>query len=236
MRAWASLVVFLLAGAAPAQPPAESAAALLAQMRAACGGAAWDRVEGWHETGRVDLPGGMSVPYEAWHSMRSPPTALYVNRIDGRIVRQSGYDGAVRWQAGPDGRVQRESDPAALRRARRDAWLSNFGWLLPDRLPAALRLLGRRDHNGRSYDVLEAIPEGGDSVELWVESDSRRVGRLVAGSEHAELRDYRDFAGICAATAAPQDDGDPAHAVIIHVETVETGPVDPARFAPPPGP
>jgi hypothetical protein len=127
MRACALAVILVLAGPAAAEPPDAPTAALLAEMREACGGGAWDRVEGWHETGRVELPGGMSLPYEAWHSMRHPPTATYVNRIEGRIVRQSGYDGAVRWPAGADGRGMRETDPAALRRARRDAWLSNFG-------------------------------------------------------------------------------------------------------------
>jgi hypothetical protein len=236
MRAWLLSPFAFLAAAALAQPgaaPDPEVAALLAGMRAACGGDAWDRVEGWHETGRVDLPGGISLPYEAWHSMHNPPTALYVNRVDGRIVRQSGYDGAARWQAGPNGQVRSETDPEALRRARRDAWLSNFGWLLPSRLPARFELLGSRDHDGHSYDVLRATPEGGDSAELWIDRDTSRVARLVAGAEQAELSDYRDFAGVCTATLGRQGDGDPAHAIVLHVESVETGPVDPARFAPP---
>lgn len=233
MRACALAVILLVAAPAAARPPDAATAVLLAEMRAACGGAAWDRIEGWHETGRVELPGGMSLPYEAWHSMRHPPTATYVNRVEGRIVRQSGYDGAVRWQAGADGRVRRETDPAALGRARRDAYLSNFGWLLPARFPAAFRLLGPREHAGRSYDVVEVTPEGGDSAELWVDRDSRRVARMVAGPEQAELSDYRVFSGVCTPTTGRQGDGDPAHAIVLHVESVETGPVDPARFAPP---
>lgn len=233
MRACALALILIIGSSAVAAPPDAPTAALLAQMREACGGAAWDRVEGWHETGRVDLPGGASLPYEAWHAMRHPPTALYVNRIEGRIVRQSGYDGSTRWQSGADGRVMREADPAALRRARRDAWLSNFGWLLPDRFPAAFRLVGPRAHQGRSYDVVEATPEGGDSAELWVDRETRRVARMVAGPEQAELSDYRDFSGICTPTLGRQGDGDPAHMIVLHVESVETGPVDPARFAPP---
>jgi hypothetical protein len=242
MRAAAAVIIAFLAGCAQpsATPPAARlappVAALLAQMRAACGGAAWDRVRGWHETGRVELPGGAVLPYEAWHSMRAPPTAVYANRVDGRIVRLSGYDGRVRWQAGPDGRVTFETDPAALRRIRRDAYLSSFGWLLPARFPATFVLLGVRRHEGRRYDVLEVTPEGGDPAELWIDRETRRVARLVTGAEHAELSGYRFFSGVCTPTLGRQGDGDPAHDVDLHVERVETGPVDPARFAPPPAP
>lgn len=217
----------------PVAPPDPRVRTLLAEMRAACGGDAWDRVRGWHETGRVDLPGGVSLPYEAWHGLGSPPTAAYVNRVDGRVVRQAGYDGSVQWQVGPDGQVAVATDAAALRKRRRDAYLSSFGWFFPGRVPAAFVLLGSRDHGGRSYDVLQVTPEGGDSAELWVDRETRRVGRLVAAPEYAELSDYRTFAGVCTPTVGRQGDGDPAHALVIHVEGVETGAVDPGRFAPP---
>jgi hypothetical protein len=228
------LAMAFLFGALASQPAhAETPEALLAQMREACGGPAWDRVGGWHETGRLDLPGRPGIPYEAWHSMQQPPTAAYENRIGGQIIRRSGYDGTVAWQAGPDGQVIVNRDPVALRRSRRDAYLSNFGWFLPDRFPATFEMLGRREHEGRGYTVIRVTPEGGDSAELWVDPGTHRIGRLVAGNEHAELSDYRDFAGICTPTTGRQGDGDPAHTIILHVENVETGPVDAARFAPP---
>lgn len=234
MKALALLVAAALAGCATARPAATPAspAALLAAMRAACGGDAWDRVEGWSETGRVDLPGRPGVPYEAFHSMRAP-TMLTRNRIEGRIVRQSSYDGAVGWQAGPDGAVRIERDPAALRRMRRDAYLSSFGWFVPTRMPAQFALAGVETRDGRVFDVLRITPEGADSFDLWVDRATHRVGRIVAGREYAELSDYRDFAGICTATTGRQGDGDPAREIVLHVETVEIGPVDAAMFSPP---
>jgi hypothetical protein len=105
--------------------------------------------------------------------------------------------------------------------------------LLPDRFPAVFRLLGPRDHQGRRYDVVAVTPEGGDDAELWVDRETHRVARMVAGPEQAELSDYRVFSGVCTPTLGRQGDGDPAHTIVLHVERVETGPVDPARFAPP---
>lgn len=224
------------APATPAAPPARPAPvdahALLTEMRAVCGGDAWDRVQGWHETGRVDLPGQPGVPYETFHSMRAP-TMVSRNAVEGRIVRQSGYNGELGWRAGPDGAVRIERDPAALRRMRRDAYLSSFGWFLRDRMPAVFGLNGYQTRDGRTYDLLRVMPEGGDSFDLWVDRATRRVARIVAGNEHAELSDYRDFDGVCTATTGRQGDGDPAHEIVLHVEAVTTGPVDPAIFAPP---
>lgn len=225
--------LFAAAALAAATPNTDvEAAALLAQMRAACGGAAWDRVEGWHETGTVDLPGRPGIPYETFHSMREP-TMVTRNRIEGQIVRQSGYDGSVGWRAGADGQVQVERDPAMLRRMRRDAYLSSFGWFLPDRMPADFVLAGVETRDGRTFDVLRITAEGADSFDLWVDRATRRVGRIVAGDEYAELSDYREFDGICTATTGRQGDGDPAHEIVLHVETVETGPVDASVFEPP---
>lgn len=228
------LVALLSLASLAAQPPAPSPEALLAEMRAACGGDAWDRVEGWHETGRVDLPGRPGVPYETFHSMRAPTMATR-NRIDGRIVRQSGYDGSVGWQAGPDGAARVERDPAALRRLRRDAYLSSFGWFLPGRMPARFALTGIEARDGRTFHVLRIAPEGADSFDLWVDRVTHRMARIVAGNEYAELSDYRSFAGVCTPTTGRQGDGDPAHEILLHVETVETGPVDVSLFAPPAG-
>lgn len=228
------MLSLLLAAALAAQAPAAPADAdtLLNEMRAACGGDAWDRVQGWHETGRVDLPGRPGVPYETFHSMRAP-TMVSRNRVEGRIVRQSGYNGELGWRIGPDGAVQLQRDPAALRRMRRDAYLSSFGWFLRDRMPAGFGLAGVQTRDGRTFDVLRITPEGADGFDLWVDRATRRVTRIVAGEEYAELGDYREFAGVCTATTGRQGDGDPTHEIVLHVETVETGPVDPAVFTPP---
>jgi hypothetical protein len=224
----------LLSAQAAAAPSPERA--LLAEMRAACGGDAWDRLQGWHESGRAELPGGQTVTYEAWHDIGTLRT-LYAQSVDGRIVALSGYDGELLWRGGPDGQVERNSDPAMLRRKLRDFYVSGFAFFFPDRFPAAFALLGTRNHEGTDYDVLQVTPANADSVELWVTKATHRVGRIVAPGETAELSDYREFNGLCTATTGRQSDGDPAHTMILHVETVETGPLSMGMFfAPSPAP
>ena len=227
-----ALLVTLSLLAAPAPSPER---ALLAEMKAACGGAAWDRVQGWHETGRAELPGGQTIPYEAWHDIRTLRTT-YAQQAGPTMISLSGYDGTQLWRAAPGGQVERTSDPAVLRRKVRDFYVSSFAFFFPDRFPATFALLGTRSHEGRDYDVLQITPANADSVELWVNRQTHRIGRIVAPGESAELSDYRDFDGLCTATTGRQGDGDPAHTIVLHVERVELGPIPADRFAPPGGP
>ncbi|HEX8643625.1 MAG TPA: hypothetical protein VF702_06895 [Allosphingosinicella sp.] len=236
-----SLALLLLAAGCTGQsvlPPAaqapRGAAALVAEMKAACGGAAWDRVQGWHETGTVDLPGRPGVPYEIWHDMRTLKTRME-NRVAGRLVRQFGYYGTGYWQIA-GGEAEFGSDAARLRRYRRDAYLSSSGWYFPARFPAAMEIAGTRIVDGKPHDVLRISPDDADSFELWVDRTTHRVRRIVAGSEYADLSDYRTFpSGVCSATTGRQGDGDPAHDIVLHVQTIETdAPIPAAVFVPPP--
>ena len=121
-----------------------------------------------------------------------------------------------------------------LRRQRRDAYLSSAGWFFPERFPAEIVLAGAQDSGGETLDVLRITPRDADSFELWVDRETHRVRRIGAGSEYAELSDYRMFGGVCSATTGRQGDGDPAHEIVLHVQTVDTGaPIPPATFDPP---
>lgn len=212
-----------------------TAARVLAEMKSACGGAAWDGVKGWHETGTVDLPGRPGVPYEIWHDMRTLKTVM-LNRVGGRVIRQAGYNGAAYWRAGPDGKIEIGAEPAKLRQQRRDAYLSSAGWFFPDRFPAKIDLAGAQKWGGKVVDVLRISPEDADTFELWVERDTHHVRRILAGTEYANLSDYRMFGGVCSATTGTQGDGDPTHEIVLHVQKVETNEAIPANtFAPPSG-
>ena len=234
MRTLALPLALLVASCAtaPAQDPART---LLTQMRAACGGDAWDSVDGWHETGTADLPGMPGVAYETWHDIRTLKSAT-VNKVNGQVMRRVGFDGESYWQARGGGPAEVGRDPERLRRQRRDSYVSSFAFFFPDRFPAAFQHLGRRTHEDRSYDVVTVTPQDAESVEIWVDPRTHQVARFVAEGEYADLSDYETFdVGICSATTGRQGDGDPAHDLVLHVETVETGPVPASIFAPPTG-
>ena len=147
------LAFALLAAGCVTQSAAETSSrgpeAVLAELKAACGGEAWERVQGWHETGVVDLPGRPGLPYEIWHDMRTLKTAM-INRVDGHVIRHAGFNGAEYWQVAPDGRVNIGRDPAVVRRQRRDAYLSSAGWFFRDRFPAAIILAGSETRDGKA--------------------------------------------------------------------------------------
>ena len=223
-----------LAIASPANAEGQSPAqALLAQMKGACGGSAWDRVQSWHETGSVELPGGQTAENEVWHDMHSLKSAM-IGRMNGKVVRRAGFDGSTYWRAGPDGQVQTANDPAGLRRQRRDAYISSFGWFLPDRFPANVELLPDKAIEGESFQVLRITPQDSDSFELWVDRGTHFVRRIVAGPEFADLTEYKTFGGVCTATRGMQGDGNPQHEITLLVQSVDTSVAAPASvFAAP---
>lgn len=235
MKMWMATAILLAAStAAPAHGADEGAARLLAEMRAACGGDAWDRVRGWHETNVVQLPGGPTVRGEVWHDMHALKSAM-TGRVDGRIVRRVGFDGATYWRVAPDGSVEAGTDAAIVRRHRRDTYLSSFGWFFPDRFPAEFVLASNQAWEGTSLQVLRITPENADPFELWVDPATHLVRRIVAGNEHADLSDYRTFDGVCTATVGRQGSGDPSRDLVLRVEDVDTeAPAPAGTFAPPP--
>jgi len=228
-----ALLPTLLAGHAMAGPPPASPAAVVAEMKAACGGAAWDRVRAWHETSVVEAAGRPPVSVETWHDMKTLKTGV-INRVDGKIVRRGGFDGASYWSVGADGRVEVGRDPQRLRRHRRDAYLSSFAWFFPERFPAKIDLDGQRRWEGQVVDVLRITPENADSFEIWVDRENRHVRRIMAENEYADLSEYRTFGDVCSATVGRQGDGDPAYEIVLRVQTVEvTAPAPTSAFSPP---
>jgi hypothetical protein len=204
-------------------------------MKDNCGGEAWDRVVGWHETGVADLPGRPGIPHEIWHDMRTLKTAM-MNRVGDRVMRHAGFNGSTYWQVKPDGVVEVGDDPAKLRRHRRDAYLSSAGWFFPKRFPAEMVLAGRVEVDGTAHHVLRIAPADAEPFDLWVNSRTYRIHKIVAGAEYAELSDYRMFGGVCSATLGKQGDGNPAHELVLRVRTIDTSRAIPAAtFEPPVG-
>jgi hypothetical protein len=242
MRGRAPALVLLAGLCAPAaiaqvavgDAPARDASRILRQMRAACGGARWERVAGWHERGRVEF-GGMTGRHEAWSDMRTLKSASAA-RFDNGMSRRAGYNGRVFWLVPPGGAVQISTDPAALRRQRRDTYLSSYGWFLPNRFPARFMVRGEERRDGRVYDVITVTPAGADSADLWVDRHTRRIGRIVAGREFVDLSDYRNFSGLCSPTRGRQGDGDSTRIIVLHIEAVTLAALPPATFDPPAAP
>jgi hypothetical protein len=225
------LLVMLLSLPASAEAPsAEKGAALLRQMKEACGGAAWDRVEGWHETGRVSLPQHPDARIDYWNDMHSLRYGYRASDGEAPLIRK-GFDGTLYWAALPSGEVETTDDSGTLKEVRLGAYLSAFGYFLPDRFPAKVAYWGPHEEAGVLYHVIRIQPQDANSADLWVDAATNRTARIYSMYGVGKFSGYRDFDGVCAPTYVEQTDG--ATTTVQRLESIETGPVPEHRFSPP---
>ena len=206
---------------------------LLATMKAACGGSAWDRARSWHEKSEAEIKGRPLIQNEVWHNLKSLKSAM-TSTVNGRVFRRSGYNGTIAWRVGPDGQTKVISDKDELRRQRRDVYLSSFGWFYPKRFPAVFKIAADTVQDGQTYRVMRITPMDAQSFDIWIDPENYLVRRIVAGSEFAELSEYKTFDGVCTATTGRQGNGAPENDLILRVLDVQTTqPAQAAIFEPP---
>jgi hypothetical protein len=157
---------------APAQGYTRPAEQVLTQARAASGGAAWSLLRGWHETGHLD-----GVPYEAWFDPLR--YGMRVETREGAGKRAHGYNGQGDWQILPGGTSVDDNDPAGVAATRTDAFFGAAGYFHRARFDARGELLGVRQAEGRSFDVVLVKPWGGNARELWFDRRTHLLARMV---------------------------------------------------------
>lgn len=223
----AILAAAILAAPAAARAQAtDEAAAVLAAAKAASGGAAWDRLAGSWERGRHG-----ETAYETSLDFRR--LAFRFENTRGGATRIHAFDGETVWDQGPDG-VKATRDPAAVREAITTAFVSNNGYVFPDRFPARAALKPGAD---AAFDVVEIQPAGGRPFELWFDRETRLPARLVdrTGSPPVavELSDYRPVGDVRVAFRATVKTLDGKVLEQGVVEAVEHRAVPASAFAPP---
>ena len=231
--ALAMLIALCASPAAAASDPI--ALDVIAAARAATGGAALDKPQMFRERGVITRDGktGTYETYGDLTALRSQGTRTF----DGQTVG-GGFDGQVAWRLMPDGSVQTVTDAAALRGERLGTWLTLSGYLYPDRFPAEFRYLGRRTHEGHSYEVVAATPADADSVDLWFDAETHRLGHIEATAGGStvvgDVGDYRLVDGIWIGFSLNMiDDG---HAVRLKLESFAYAPRDESQLAMPKAP
>lgn len=228
-------LVVVGAGACASTPPTPEVQGrmLVAQMKAAMGGAAWDGKGTFHKSGTAER-GGQHVTYEAWGDMRNLKM-LSLQSVGGPSFG-GGYDGVVSWGVGPDGKVRSSSSPEAVANGRFGAYLSVSGWFFPDRFPATFVFKGRQSANGTSYDVVEVTPQGAPyPIQLWLDQKTHVLKRTSASngkaSFYADTLGYQTIDGVSIDFRNDHyDDGKLEAQTLEHFEFT---PVPAERFSPP---
>lgn len=226
MRFWVALTIsaaLTLPGFAVAAPTATE---IFAAAKAASGGKAWDALTGSYEKGSHG-----PVTYETWLDFRAYGTRMISVTPNGS--QEQGFDGAVAWRRAGSNPTQSSRDPAALREAVITAYVSNNGFFFPERFPARTDYL--RHEVG--FDVVRVEPTGGRPIELWFDSRTHLLARIVdnAGPQPVtvSLSDYRKVGEVLIAFRAVVTG--PGGVLLDEgkVDIVDHRPVDRSVFAPP---
>jgi PDZ domain/Aspartyl protease len=209
----------------------DEAAHLLAAAKEASGGAHWEAIVTWHESGRI-TKADVEGTFDRWLNfigMRDAATFDF-----GRSCNCEGWNGNVSWSIGPSGVTRFLSSADATTEAYRRA----FAYWKPDRFPAKRIYVGTRKLEDKTCEIVRITPRGGESFELWLDQDTHRILREVdlAGPQ-PRTRDFSDFHqtfGITVPATVREHTGDHKQEQITRTTALEVNVVFPAdRFDPP---
>lgn len=223
-----SLLVSCLALEARAQGYSPAAERVVARARAAAGGAAWYRLRGWRERGRQ---GGAA--YERW--IDPVRYGLRVETRAGEGLHVDGFNGQAVWQILPDGMTTAVNDHPALAQARTTAFFGADCFFYPGRFDVRGDYKGVRRSRGREYEVVEVQPWGGHARELWFDSRSHLLGRIVDRTgprpQTLAVSDYRRVGPVLIAFRYTPEPGASTGAAARQIDSVVLAPVDRELFS-----
>lgn len=149
---------------APAAPP-DAAARVIAQSRAALGGAALSRVKLLELHSKLSV-GGISGTGTSWQEIGA---ARYAESYDlPPLSGGDGYDGSVAWSRDGSGLVWVDGGEIGRAQTIAQAFANSYVLWQPGRGGATVASKGVQSAGGRSYDVLSVLPpHAAAPFELW---------------------------------------------------------------------
>ena len=220
------------ASADDARPP--SVETLLAQSKAAMGGAAWDGIRSLDMKGTATM-GGLTI---STSSLQDLSSGQWARSVEGGPIRQrEGFDGKVAWETGNNNELSIHKPPTASDVTV--TYQKAYGWWYPKRWPAKIAWAGQQQSQGKAFDVLHITPQGGVPFDLWIDAQTHFIAQVV-GVVHGEtemtsLEDYRDVHGIELPFLEQVTDSTLRHHEVIQIATANVNvPVNAQDFAPPP--
>ncbi len=235
--AFASLLTCMAAGAV-AQAP-DQAEVLLDAAKAATGGAAWDKVVTWRESGTVTA-GGLSGKYESWMDLTSLHNSGEFSL--GPSTGSNGWDGRRAWTTDSSKEVRVETSRETVAQAIQDAYRTGYAFYFPQRFPATRTYAGMRSADGKTFEAVKLTPAQAEPFEIWFDPGSHRIARevqLTGGMPHTFiLSDYASFGALQVPKKTIDRVGNnPKFDTVTEVSNIAfIGPQAVARYAPPPPP
>jgi hypothetical protein len=236
-----ALVAAAVCGSASAQTadkPAANPADVLAAAKTASGGTAWDAHTSLH-TLLALRAGGFTGEAERWSEIATGRS--YMRFELGPMAGVLGFDGKVAWTQEPSGHTRVLDVDSEAQLAVNAAYRDQLAFWFPDRHPAKIVYKGRSPADGGDFDVIGVTPDGGREFELWVNTDTKMIERLV---EHEAIAtrteiymDWRDVQGVKIPFRVRASRGDPKADEIVVIERIEfDGPLSGVPFRRPASP
>ncbi|MFO1312690.1 MAG: aspartyl protease family protein [Burkholderiales bacterium] len=230
IASFGGLAVAQIGGAPPPDP-----AQILARAKAASGGSAWDALRTQHSKVSI-LAGPLTGSAERWSEFTTGRSAIVYNM--GPVSGAAGFDGKNPWSQDASGKTWTETSDAAREIAANAAYRDRLAFFYPERAPARIAYKERAESDGAWFDVIRITPEGGRPFELWINTETSLIERLVereAPSTRTEYySDVRDVAGVKIPFRVRASRSDARNDEFVTVESMEFNvPVPATRFAQP---
>ena len=233
-----ALAAAILCGGAFAQTadkPAPNPADVLAAAKAASGGAAWDARTTLHTLVALRT-GGYTGEAERWSEIKTGRS--YMRFELGPMAGVMGFDGKIAWTQEPSGQTQVLDVDTDAQLAVNAAYRDELAFWYPDRHAAKIVYKGRSAADGADFDVIGITPEGGREFELWINTDTKMIERMV---EHEAIAtrteiymDWRDVQGVKIPFRVRASRGDPKADEIVVIERIDfDGPLADVPFSRP---
>lgn len=222
----ALMIALALAATAAAQGYSPAAQKVLTRARVAAGGAGWNLLRGWHETGRLN-----GAPYEAWLDPLRYGMRVETREADG--VHVHGFNGGGDWRIAPGGQTTGADIRGVISKTRTDAFFDVHGYFYPGRFDARGEYLGVRRWQGRSFEVVMVKPWAAEPRELWFDARTHLLARLVdrAGGKAVQFSDYRKVGPVRIAFRSWTEGPGGTPTNVRQVEAVSFPPVDRNLFS-----
>ncbi len=169
---------------------------LLHDVRQAYGGPHWNGVAALQADGR-ETGDDLTGPWKLLVDLRN---GQFVSRMRNDVFAAAeGTDERGRWREDITGLVHPLDSEEARTVGITENWLRRFGFLDP-RAPVSYRTLPDAQEKGHAWRRLEATPEGGRAVTLWIDPATHRLDRATWPSSFLVVTqrysDYRDVNGL----------------------------------------
>ena len=230
-----ALVVSGTAVTHAAEPAGGGAAAIMAKVKEATGGAAWDAIRTDHIRGKL-ATGGMNGTIESWDDVLK---GRFVDRIVlGPIQQAQGYDGQVVWSQDSSKQVRKEEGGEEREGTANEAYRRSLSYWYKDRRPGSMEDAGTKEEGGRSFQVVRITPKDGRPFDVWIDPQTHLIDHMVEKAaietRTTYLSDYRTIDGVKVSFAVRSTNGETKYDQNFTLDSIEfNGPVEEASFAMP---